>query len=71
MPQHIRRCVRIQRHAGLAAKLADPRQRAVQMRAGLGMDGDDLGTGVGIRIQQRVRIGYHQMRIEQLVGNMA
>ena len=35
------------------------------------MDGDDLGTGVGIRIQQRVRIGYHQMRIEQLVGNMA
>ena len=35
------------------------------------MDGDDLGAGVGIGIQQRVRIGYHQMRIEQLTGNMA
>ena len=35
------------------------------------MDGDDLGTGVGIRIQQRVRIGYHQMRIEHFVCNMA
>ena len=71
MPQHICGCVRVQRHAGLAAKLADPGQRAVQMRAGLGMDSDDLGTGVGIGIQQRIRIGHHQVRIEQLVGNRA
>ena len=35
------------------------------------MDGDDLGASVGIGVKQRVRVGDHQMRIKQLVGNMA
>ena len=42
-------------HAGLLPELPDGLQRAVQMRAGLGMDGDDVGPGLGEGLDDRDR----------------
>ena len=63
--------VRVQRHTGTAPQFANARQGAVKMRTGLGMDCDDFGTSLGIAVQQRIRIGHHQMRIKRPVGHTA
>ena len=45
----------IERDAGLLAERADRLQRAMQMRAGLGMDGDDVGSRPWRRPRDRDR----------------
>ena len=56
---------RIERHAGLLAERADRLQRAMQMRPGLGMDGDDVGAGLGEGGDIGVDRRDHQMHVER------
>jgi hypothetical protein len=44
----------IERHAGLLAERLDALDGAVEVRAGLGMDGDDVGAGLGEGVEERV-----------------
>ena len=59
---------RVERHAGLLAERLDPLDRAVEVRAGLRMDGDDVGPGLGECVEERVDRRNHQMHVERLCG---
>ena len=59
---------RIDRDAGLLALGADRLQRAVEMRAGLGVDGDDVGAGLGEGRDVGIGRRDHQMAVEELLG---
>ena len=48
MLQTVNRRMRIQRNTGFAAKLADVAKTAVKVRAGFGMNGNDIRSGSGI-----------------------
>ena len=50
------------------AEAADRLQRAVDMRAGLGVQRDDIGAGIDEGADQRVDRADHQMYIERLVA---
>ena len=61
----------IERDAGLLAEIADRLQRAVQMRAGLHMHGDDVGAGLGEGFEIGIARRDHQVHVERLVGVLA
>ena len=44
------------------------RERAVQVRGGLVVHGDHIGTGIGIPIDRLVGIRHHQVRVDRHVG---
>ena len=58
----------IERDAGLLAERADRLQRAVHMRPGLHMHGDDVGAGLGEGLEIGIAGRDHQMHVEQLLG---
>ena len=58
----------IERDAGLLAERADRLQRAMQMRTGLGMDGDVIAAGFCKRLEIGVAGRDHQMRVKDLLG---
>ena len=55
-------------HAGLLAERADRLQRAVDMRAGFDMHGDDVGAGFGEGFEIGIARRDHQMHVERLLG---
>ncbi len=55
---------RVERHAGLLAERLDQLQRAVEMRPGFGMDGDDVGAGGGEFGDIGIGRRDHQMDVE-------
>ena len=59
---------RIERDAGLLAERADRLQRAMQMRAGLGMHRDVIAAGLGEGLEIGIARRDHQMRVEDLLG---
>ena len=56
------------RHARLLAERADRLQRAVEVRAGFDMHGDDVGAGLGEGLEIGVARRDHQMHVERLLG---
>ena len=50
--EHLGRGRRIERHAGLLAQRLDPLDGAMEVRSGLGMDGDDVGAGLGEGVEE-------------------
>ena len=62
------RRARVERDAGLLAERADRLQRAMQMRTGLGMDGDVIAAGLGEGLEIGIARRDHQMRVEDLLG---
>ena len=63
------RRARVERHADLLAERADRLQRAVHVRAGLDMHGDDVGAGLGEGFQIGVARADHQMHVEGLLAD--
>ena len=59
----------IERDAGLLAERADRLQRAVHMRAGFDMHGDDVGAGLGEGFEIGIAGRDHQMHVERLLGD--
>ena len=57
---------RIERNAGLLAERLDVLERAVEVRPSLGMDGDDVGAGLGESVEEQVDRRNHQMDVERL-----
>ena len=57
----------IERHAGLLAERPDSLQRAVEMRPGFGVDGDDVGAGFGEGGEVGVGRRDHQVAVEALL----
>ena len=56
------------RHAGLLAERADRLQRAMDMRAGFDMHGDDVGARLGEGFEIGIARRDHQMHVERLLG---
>ena len=61
------RCRGIDRYAGFLAERADRLQRAVQVRAGLHMHGNDVGTGPGESLDMRIGRRDHQVHVEEFL----
>ena len=59
---------RVERHAGLLAERLDALDRAVEVRPGLGMDGDDVGARLGEGVEEGIDRRDHQMDVERLGG---
>ena len=57
----------VQHHAGLGAQLADAAQGAVQVRAALGVDGQDVGAGLAEGLQVGIDRRDHQVDVERQV----
>ncbi len=55
----------VERDAGPGAEVANRLQRAVEMRAGLGVDGQDVGAGLGKGGQVGIDRGDHQVDVER------
>ena len=55
----------VERHAGLRAELADAREAAVEVGAGLGVDGDDVGAGGDEGLEEGVGGRDHQVDVER------
>lgn len=53
---------------GLDAALLQVRERAMQVRGGLVVHGDHVGTGVGVPIDGLVGVRHHEVRIDRHVG---
>ena len=62
---------RIQDHARLHAVMNDQLERAVQMRAGLVVDADPVGSGLGKRRDEFIGVIDHQVAVERQVGGLA
>ena len=62
---------RIEHHRRLHAVVGDQLERAVQVAAGLVVDADPVGPGVGKRGDELVGILDHQVAIERQVGDLA
>ena len=60
------RGARVERHARALAERADGLQAAMQVRARLGMDGDQVGAGARERLEVRLVRRDHQMHVERL-----
>ena len=58
----------VEHHAGLDAALLQVRERAVQVRGGLVVHGDHVGTGVGVPIDRLVGVRHHQVRVHRYIG---
>ena len=54
--------------AGLLAERADRLQRAVDVRAGLDMNGDVVGAGLGEGFEIGIARRDHQMHVERFLG---
>src|SRR5919198_584574 len=61
----------IERDARLPAHCSDRLQRAVEVRTGLRMHRDDVGTGIGEGLEIRIRGRDHQVTIEYLLRGAA
>ena len=59
---------RVEHHAGLDAALLQMGKRAVQVRGGLVVHGDHVGTGVGVPIDRLVGVRHHQVRVDRHIG---
>ena len=68
--EHIDRHVRIEDQTGLAALGLDQLQRAVDMRRGVRVEGDDVGTGLAEGLGQRVDRLHHQMHVDRRRGSI-
>ena len=66
--QHINRRGRIEHQACLAAQIFNQTQAAVDMAAGFGVESDDVGTGLGKRLNQIIHRLHHQMHIHRHRG---
>ena len=58
----------IERDAGLLAERADRLQRAVDVRPGLDVHGDDVGAGLGEGFEIGIARRDHQVHVERLSG---
>ena len=58
----------VEHHAGLDAALLQMRKRAVQVRGGLVVHGDHIGTGVGVPIDRLVGVRHHEVRVDRYIG---
>ena len=56
--------VRVERHPAASPEVADPPQRAVQMRAGLGVDDDELAARLDVAGEELVGIDHHEVSLE-------
>ena len=54
--------------AGLAAALLQMRERAMQVRGGLVVHGDHVGTGIGVPIDGLVGVRHHEVRVGRYIG---
>ena len=66
--EHLGRRRRVERDAGLLAERLDRLDRAVDVRPGFGVDGDDVGPGLGERLEPQVDRRDHQVDVERLGG---
>ena len=58
----------VEHHAGLDAALLQVRERAVQVCRGLVVNGDHIGTGVGVPIDRLVGVRHHEVCVDRHVG---
>ena len=58
----------VEHHAGFNAALLQVRERAVQVRGGLVVHGDHVGTGVGVPIDRLVGVRHHEVRVYRYIG---
>ena len=63
--------VRVERHTGALAERADLLEHAVQVRAGLGVHGDDVGAGRRELLHVTLGLHDHEVAIERLGGDLA
>jgi hypothetical protein len=63
--QHVQRRGRVEHQAGLAALGLDQLQRAVDVRAGVGVEADQVGAGLGRRPGQRIDRLHHQVHVDR------
>ena len=61
-------CGRVERDARLLAQRADGLQRPVQMRPRLDVDRDDVGAGLGERLEVGIARRDHQVDVEGLLA---
>ena len=66
--EHLGRSGGVQRNPGLLAQRLDRLHRAVGVRPGLGVKGDQVGSGLGKGGKVRVDRADHQMHVKQLGG---
>jgi hypothetical protein len=66
--QRFDRSAGIERHARLLAERADRLQRAMDMRPGLDMDGDDVRAGLRERFEIGIAGRDHQVHVECFCG---
>ena len=63
--QAVDRRRRVEHQARLAAGVADQLQRAVDVRAGVGVEADPVGAGLGKRLRQRIDRLHHQVHVDR------
>lgn len=61
----------VERHTGALAERSNLLKRSVQVRACLGMDGDDVRPGVSERLNIVIRIDNHEVNIDHALGRRA
>ena len=64
--EHLGRRRRVQRDAGFLAQPLDALDRAMEVRPGFGMDGDDVRAGLGKGVEEGVDRRDHQVDVERL-----
>ena len=67
MGDDVDRCRRVERDAGAFAELPDDLERAVEVRPGLGVDGESVGAGLGEGGEIGIGRRDHQMDVERLL----
>jgi hypothetical protein len=65
------RCRGVERDARLFAERADRLQRAVHVRAGLNVNCNDVGAGLGEGFEVKIARRDHQMHVERFLGDRA
>ena len=63
--EHVERRRRVEHQPGLAAGGADQLQRAIDVRARVGMKADEVGAGLGERLRERVDRLDHQVDVDR------
>ena len=59
------RCAWVENEAALAAELADAREGGTVVVGGLDVDADEIGAGLGEGLDVFLRLGEHQVRVEE------
>ena len=58
----------VEHHTGLDTALLQMRERAVQVRGGLVVNGDHIGAGIGVPIDGLVGVRHHEVCVDRHVG---